>query len=109
MSLYKQAKDRFIRLMLGRGSVPSGLAELNHYFRFNGPINFRYELQEDGTIIAISDNFRHGSIITHADRKEELEEKIKDAILTAFEVPSSYAKEVDVPKLFGHQLKNQLL
>lgn len=99
MSLYKQAKDRFIRIMLGRNSVPSGLAELNHYFRFNGPINFRYESQEDGSIIAISDNFRYGSIITHADRKENLDEKIKDAILTAFEVPSSYTKEAGLHRV----------
>lgn len=99
MSLYKQAKDQFIRFMLGKNSVPSGLAELNHYFRFNGPINFRYEKQEDGSIVAVSDNFRYGSIITHVDRKEELDEKIKDAILTAFEVPSSYAKEAGLHRV----------
>jgi len=99
MSLYKQAKDQLIRLMLGKNSIPSGLAELNHYFRFNGPINFRYEKQEDESMVAISDNFRHGSIITHADRQEELDEKIKDAILTAFEVPSSYAKEASVHRV----------
>ena len=99
MSLYKQAKDQFIRVMLGKNSVPSGLVELNRYFRYNDPIIFRYEKQEDGSIIAISDNFRHGSIITHAERQEELDEKIKDAILTAFEVPSSYAKEAGVHRV----------
>ncbi len=99
MSLYKQAKDQLIRFMLGKNTVPSGLSELNHYFRFNGPINFRHENQEDGGVVAISDDFRYGSIITHAKNIEELDEKIKDAILTAFEVPSSYAKEAGVHRV----------
>ena len=99
MSIYKQTKDRFIRLLIGKNSVPSGLAELNHYFRFYEPINFSYEKQEDGSIIAVSNNFRYGSIITHADRQEELDEKIKDAILTAFEVPLSYAKEAGIHRV----------
>ncbi|MDD2785368.1 MAG: hypothetical protein PHS79_00575 [Patescibacteria group bacterium] len=99
MSLYKQTKDQLIRFLLGKHSIPTGLFELDRYFRYNGPITFKYELQEDGSIIAISDNFRHGSIITRADKKEDLDEKIKDAILTAFEVPSSYAKEAGVHRV----------
>ncbi len=99
MSLYKQTKDRFIRAVNGKSLVPSGLAELHHYFRVYEPITFRYKKQDDGSLIAISNNFRYGSIITQANQKEELDEKIKDAILTAFEVPSSYAKEADVQRL----------
>ncbi|MEK7516284.1 MAG: hypothetical protein AAB562_01675 [Patescibacteria group bacterium] len=96
MSLYKQLKDQVIRVMLGKSAVPSGLAELNHYFRVYGPINFRFEKQEDGFFIAVSENFRYGSVITRAESMAELDEKVKDAILTAFEVPSSYAKEAGV-------------
>lgn len=99
MSLYKQVKDQFIRFMLGSNSVPIGLSDLHRYFRVYGPINFKFEKQEDGTFVAISEDFRYGSIITHANTFKELDEKIKDAILTAFEVPSSYAKEADVRKM----------
>ena len=90
MSLYKQAKDQFIRLMLGKDSVPIGLIELNRYFRMYEPIQFREEEQEDGSTVAISENFRYGSIVTSGKDQQELDENVKDAILTAFEVPSSY-------------------
>ncbi len=97
--MYKQVKDQFIRFLLGKDAVPSGLAELNRYFRQNEPIRFRYQKQEDGSLIALSENFLHGSIITHATNASELDEKIQDAILTAFEVPSSYAKEAGVHRV----------
>ncbi len=93
MSFYKQAKDQLVRLILGREFAPQGLVELNQYFRSFDPIRFRIEQQEDGSFVAISHNFRYGSIITHAATRDQLDEKIKDAILTAFSVPSSYAKE----------------
>lgn len=99
MSLQKQAKDQLYRLVFGMSAPPPGLLELNHYFRFYGPIAFRSEKQEDGSVVALSKNFRYGSIITRADRLEELDEKVKDAILTAFEVPSSYAKEAGVHRV----------
>lgn len=99
MSLHKQLKDRLVRFLLGKDAVPSGLAELNHYFRSYGPITFRYESQEDGSVIAVSQNFRYGSIITHATDARALNEKIQDAILTAFDVPSSYAKEAGVHRV----------
>jgi len=99
MSLMKMAKDRFIRFVLGSNAVPIGLSELNRYFRLYGSINFKFENQEDGSIVAVSEDFRYGSIITHAENQAELDEKIKDAILTAFEVPSSYAKEAAVHKV----------
>lgn len=99
MSLYKQAKDQLIRLILGKNAAPQGLVDLNHYFRTYGPINFRHEVQEDGSIIAISVNFLHGTIITRANRIGELDENVKDAILTAFEVPSSYAEVAGVHRV----------
>lgn len=99
MSITKQSKDYLIRFLLGKNGVPSGLAELHQYFRINEPIRFKYETQEDGSVIAISENFRLGSIITHANNSKELDRKIPDAILTAFEVPSSYAKEAAVHRI----------
>ena len=99
MSLYKQTKDQFVKFILGSATAPRGLVELNHYFRVYGPITFRHEMQEDGSIVAISDNFRYGSIITQATKQSELDEKVKDAILTAFEVPSSYAKEAGLHRV----------
>ena len=96
MSLYKQTKNQLIRGLLGKASVPSGLADLHHYFRIYGPIDFAMEKQEDGSLIAVSKNFRYGSIIAHGGDHAELNEKIKDAILTSFEVPSSYATEAAI-------------
>lgn len=99
MSITKQTKDHLIRFLLGKSGVPSGLADLHHYFRMNGPIRFRYEPQDDGSVVAFSENFRFGSIITHAASPIELDEKIPDAILTAFEVPSSYIREAAIHRL----------
>lgn len=76
-------------------AVPSGLVDMQRYFRNNDAITFSYH-KEDGMIVAVSENFRYGSIVTFADSELALEEKIKDAILTAFGVPSSYAKEADI-------------
>lgn len=101
MSLSKQARDWLIRIMLGKNAVPSGLSELNNYFRHHGSIKFHEEKQEDGTIVAVSENFLFGKIITTADTQAELDEKVKDAILTAFEVPSSYAKEAGIHRVDG--------
>lgn len=103
MSMYKQLRDKAARLLLGGETVPSGLAELHHYFRVFGPINFRFEKQDDGSLVAVSDNFRYGSIITRAAKQEELDAKIADAILTAFEVPSSYAKDAAVHRVDRQQ------
>ncbi len=99
MSIGKLLKDRCVKLLLGKSLVPSGLAELNNYFRINRVINFSNERQADGSLVAISSDFRYGRIITSAKNEEELEEKIKDAILTAFEVPSSYAKDAGVHRV----------
>lgn len=98
MSLYKETKDLIIRFLLGKETVPSGLSDLHFYFRTYGPIHFRHETQEDGSIVAISQNFRYGSIITSAKTFPELDDQVKDAIMTAFSVPSSYAKEAGIQK-----------
>lgn len=98
MSLFKKAKDSLIKALWGRSIAPQGLVELNKYFRIYEPINFRYE-KNDGLTIAVSTNFHCGSIIASGKNQDELDKNIKDAILTSFEVPSSYAKESGVQRV----------
>ncbi len=83
---------------MGNDYVPRGLYELGSYFRSNGPIHFEYK-QEDGLLVAISTNFRQGSIVTFGKNQEELDRNIKDAILTSFEIPSSYSQEAQLCKV----------
>ncbi len=78
--------------------VPEGLLECVRYFRDNGPIHFEYN-QEDGVIVAHSTNFRYGSIVTSAVNNKDLEGNIKDAILTSFEIPSTYADKADIHRV----------
>ncbi len=99
MSIIKQTKDFAVKKLLGKHSVPSGLVELHRYFRLYDPIDFRFEKQDDGSIVALSTNFQYGSIVTYSRNESELEEKIIDAILTSFEVPSSYTKEAQVHRV----------
>lgn len=96
MSIRKIIQDHFYKhAVLGRDFLPRELFELASYFRTNGNIHFDFK-KENGKIIAISTNFRYGSIITSGATPEELDKNIKDAILTAFDVPSSYAKEANI-------------
>ena len=99
MSLYKQTKDTLIRALIGKSAVPAGLVDMSRYFSFYKAINFNYEKQEDGSIVAVSTDFKYGSIVTSGKDSKDLDEKIKDAILTAFEVPSSYAKEAGIHRV----------
>ena len=84
MSLTKRIKNQLIKVLLGESAVTRGLFELNQYFRQHGPISFRGEAGEDGTLVAISNNFRYGSIVTSGRNAEELDKNIRDAILTSF-------------------------
>lgn len=97
MAYLKRTKDYFIKLLWGDKIVPRGLFELNQYFRLYGPIGFKYE-KNDGVTVAMSTNFRYGSIITSGKDATEVDKNIKDAILTSFEIPSSYAEEVKIEK-----------
>lgn len=95
MSIVKQIKDQIIKILWDGKSVPQELFELLNYFRNNGPIEFEFK-KEGGEIVAISNNYRHGTIVTSGKSQEELDNNIQDAILTAFEVPSSYKKEAAI-------------
>lgn len=93
MSIIKITKDKIIKAFYGKESVPRGLFELDKYFRLYSEITFD-SIKEGNVIIAKSNNFKQGSIITSGNNMKELDDNIEDAILTAFDVPSSYAKEV---------------
>lgn len=95
MNVLKVAKDRAKKIALGKAAVPNGLVELNKYFRLYGPINFQSH-QEDGMQVAVSTNFKYGSIVTYGKDASELDRNIKDAILTSFEIPSAYLKEAGI-------------
>lgn len=98
MSITKQVRDRLGKMLLGSKSVPQGLFELSKYFIHFGPIEFDYKQDKDG-YVAVSKNFKYGSIVTSAKDIKHLEENIKDAILTSFDIPSSYAVEAAIKKV----------
>ena len=104
MSIIKQAKDQLLKVLYGKGSVPRGLAELNEYFRLYGDIDFEIK-NEKNKFIALSTNFRYGSIMTISETEKDLEKNIEDAILTSFSVPSSYAKEANVKNVASKKKK----
>ncbi len=108
MPILKITKDYIARFLqegadrlVGAPSVPKSLYELDQYFRREGSINFDY-FTEDGVMVAVSTDFRYGSIITQGKNIHELDANIKDAILTAFDIPSSYAKEIALHTLGDH-------
>lgn len=102
--MIKQIKDKILKLIFGNEYVPEGLLELYKYFRHNDPIDFNVTF-ENGKHIAVSKNFRHGSIVTSASSKEDLDKNIKDAILTSFDIPSSYSKEAALSEV-GQKTKS---
>ena len=75
--------------------VPRGLLELHQYFKAYKAINFEFK-KEGEEIVAVSTDFVYGSIVTAGKNEKELDKNIKDAILTSFEIPSSYAKEAAI-------------
>ena len=96
MAFLKIITDQLAKALLdGKGFVPRELVDMNQYFRRNGAINFEFK-KEGGLIIGISTDFRYGSIVTTGKNAEELDKNIKDAILTAFDLPSSYIKEAGI-------------
>lgn len=101
-------KDYMIKAALGSSIAPRGLVELNQYFRLYDPITFTHEQQEDGSIVAVSNNFQYGSIIAIGKDERDLDEQIRDAILTSFDVPSSYAKEAGLKRV-GERSKKYAL
>ncbi len=95
--MMKFIRDKAAKALFSGFYIPEGLLEWKLYSRDFGGINFRIE-EKENVFVASSKNFRHGSIITTGESREDLEENIRDAILTAFEIPSSYAKEASIVK-----------
>lgn len=98
MKPIKVFRDYLARAMLGQYSVPRGLFDSREYFREYGAISFKFEKTKEG-IVARSKNFRWGAIVTFGQNARELDKNIKDAILTSFEIPSSYAREAKIEKV----------
>ncbi len=84
-----------MKAFYGNAYVPKGLWELENYFRQYDGIEFKFEKNSEG-LVAVSENFRFGSIITSGRTQEELDRNVKDAILTSFSIPSSFAKKVNI-------------
>lgn len=94
----KELKDKARKLFTPRDYVPEGLVEMQRYSRLYGGIHFETK-KEEGMYMARSTNFRYGSIVTSAKSEQELDKNIRDAILTAFSVPSSYAPEAGIHRV----------
>ncbi|OGI29608.1 MAG: hypothetical protein A2288_00225 [Candidatus Moranbacteria bacterium RIFOXYA12_FULL_44_15] len=107
MPFTKKAKDYLLKAICGKDFVPQGLVEINRYFRLYGPIHFDF-IKEGDAIVGVSKDFKFGSIVTSGKNLKELDKNIKDAILTSFEIPSSYAKEAHI-KNFNEQQKEYAL
>lgn len=104
MSLSKIFIDSLTKLVRGPECVPRGVADFQRYFRYYKKIEFRVT-SEDGVFIAESVDFKYGAIVTSGATKQELDNNIEDAILTAFEIPSVYAHEVPLTKMQGGRLE----
>lgn len=102
MSFSKRIKDQLIKALYGKESVPKGLFDLHEYFRLYKQINFD-NYKENGVIVAVSNDFKQGSIVTSGLNQEELDKNIKDAILTAFSVPSSYVGNAGIIRVGENQ------
>ena len=89
-------KDRIAKTLMPKGVVPEGLLELVRYRKAYGPIVVKFSRGQDGSWVAESENFRHGVIVTSAESEAALDSNIKDAILTAFDIPSAYAREAKI-------------
>lgn len=98
MAIVKVIKDYLVKSLNGADFVPRGLLDMHEYFKANEPIHFNYT-NENGVIVAVSQNFRYGSIVTSGKNEEEVDKNIKDAILTSFEIPSSYSKEAKITRV----------
>ena len=96
----KEIKDGIVKSITASNSANVELRELFAYFQTYGPISFDFVISKDsGLIVAKSKNFHFGSIITSGRNPKELDSNIKDAILTAFDVPSVYLQESNLKKV----------
>lgn len=90
-------KDRIYRLLSRKDYIPEGVLEWVRYSRDYGAIKFEFE-KGDGYILARSTNFRFGSIVTSGKDLKELDRNIRDAILTAFQIPSSFEDKAEIQR-----------
>lgn len=104
MGWVKVIKDQAAKALRPADFVPAGLVDLIRYTRDFGGIRFVFE-NIDGVIVARSTDFRFGSIVTSGKDLKEVDNNIKDAILTAFEIPSAYAAKAGIRRADEEQVK----
>lgn len=105
--MLKSIKDTLIKYFSGSHLLPEEILAASEYFRHFGPIKFEYK-KENNLIIATSTNFQWGTIVTSGHNLRELDRNIKDAILTAFSVPSTYADKLQIHNVDERQKKYAL-
>ena len=93
MNTIKILKDKFVKTV---APDYTPVRELHTYLKDHGGIHFEKHQLEDGSWISRSTNFIYGSILTTGRDLGDLDVNTKDAILTAFEIPSSYAMEANI-------------
>lgn len=108
MNFVKFTRDSLRKRLLDGGNVvPRELFDMQEYFKINGAIEFSYHKEKEDNdsevIVAVSKNFRFGSIVSCGKNEKELDKNIRDAILTAFDIPSSYAKEANIVNINSTQ------
>lgn len=97
MNIVKILKDKVARKLSGESYIPESLFTYSEYFRNFHSINFTFHT-EGGVLVAVSTDFKYGSIVTSGKSQVELDKNIKDAILTSFEIPSVYADKINLQK-----------
>lgn len=102
--MFKYIKDSLTKYLVGSDCLPEEVFEASEYFRHFDGINFDIK-EEDGLYLAQSTNYNCGSIITSGRNLKELDKNIKDAILTAFSVPSVYADKLKIQNVDERQKK----
>ncbi|MDO8686870.1 MAG: hypothetical protein Q7K11_01520 [Candidatus Berkelbacteria bacterium] len=103
----KYIKDTLIKYLSGSRFLPEEVLTASEYFRHFNAINFDIK-KDDGLFIATSTNFQWGTIATSGHSVRELDRNIKDAILTAFSVPSTYADKLKIHNVDERQKKYAL-
>lgn len=105
--MLKNIKDSLIKYLAGSDFLPEEVFDASEYFRHFRAINFEFK-KDDGLFIATSTNFQWGTVIASGKTLKELDRNIKDAILTAFSVPSAYADKLKIQNIDESQKKYAL-
>lgn len=94
----KLVKDAFHRYVLGE-KYSTQLQDAREYFKLYGAIEFEQVHDTNtGEMIAVSKNFKRGTIVTSGMNQADLDEHIHDAILTMFDIPAIYSDKLKIAR-----------